>query len=213
MIKIILAEDHNIVRNGLKSILDDETEFKVVCEAENGSEVLKWLEAGNKADLIITDVNMPVLNGLDMVKQLPNKIPVIMLTMLDHKKYVFDAVEAGISGYLLKSISKDELLFAVKYVAGGGKYICSELSFGLFEKRSKTPEPDELAKETNVNLSEREVEVLDLIADGYTNNEIADKLFASRRTVEKYRQSLIDKTGVKNTPSLIKFAVKNHLIN
>lgn len=212
MIKIILAEDHNIVRNGIKSILDNEPDMEVIFEAENGSLVLDWLSKGNKADLVISDMNMPVLSGLNMVKEIPQMIAVIMLTMLDHENYVIEAVNAGARGYLLKNVSKEELLFAVRYVTNGGKYICSELSFKLLKRATEVAEAEEPFQAANIDLSDRETEVLALIAEGFTNNEIADKLFTSRRTVEGHRQNLIEKAGVKNTPSLIKFAVMNGLI-
>jgi len=193
LIRIILAEDHNIVRNGIKSILEVESDIQVVFEAGNGTEVLNWLEAGNQADLILSDMNMPELNGLSLLKQLHQKIAIIMLTMLDHENYLIEAVNAGARGYLLKNVVKTELLFAIHYVANGGKYMCSELSFKLLTRLSELPDPDERPQLPNLDISEREIEILTLIAEGFTNNEIADKIFTSRRTVEGHRQNLIEK--------------------
>ncbi|EHQ27917.1 response regulator transcription factor [Mucilaginibacter paludis] len=213
MIKIILAEDHNIVRNGIKSILDNEADMEVVFEAKNGNEVLSWLAEGNSATLILTDMNMPGLNGLGLIKEMKANMPTVILSMLDHENYVIEAITAGAHGYLLKSINKDELLFGLRHVADGGKYICMELTFKLLDKLSGYSPINEPHKTIiAIELSEREKEVLDLISEGYTNNEIADKLFTSRRTVEGHRQNLIEKTGVKNTPSLIRFALQNGLI-
>jgi DNA-binding NarL/FixJ family response regulator len=212
LIRIILAEDHNIVRNGIKSILDKEAGIQVVFEAENGKQVINWLSDGNKASLVLSDMNMPELTGINMIKQLKDTIDVLILSMLDHENYVIEAIKAGARGYLLKNVSKDELLFAIKYVANGGKYVCSELTFKMLTKLAALPENIEPYRDPNLELSEREIEVLVLIAEGYTNNEIADKLFTSRRTVEGHRQSLIEKTGVRNTPALIKFAVLNGII-
>jgi DNA-binding NarL/FixJ family response regulator len=212
LIRIILAEDHNIVRNGIKSILDNEAGIEVVFEAENGNQVISWLSEGNKADLVLSDMNMPELSGINMLKQLKDTVDVLILSMLDHENYVIEAIKAGARGYLLKNVSREELLFAIKYIAKGGQYICSELSFKMLNKLAALPETVEPYRDPNIELSEREIEVLVLIAEGYTNNEIADKLFTSRRTVEGHRQSLIEKTGVRNTPALIKFAVMNGII-
>jgi DNA-binding NarL/FixJ family response regulator len=158
-------------------------------------------------------MNMPGMDGLHMINALQMKYPVLILSMLDHENYVMETINAGASGYLLKNISKDELLFAIRYVASGGKYICSELSFKILNRLSNL---NDILPASGVNvdfeLSERESEVLHLIGEGFTNNEIADKLFSSRRTIEGHRQSLMEKTGSKNTATLIKFAVQNGLI-
>ncbi|MDB5009327.1 MAG: DNA-binding response regulator [Mucilaginibacter sp.] len=213
MINILLAEDHNIVRDGIRFLLDQEEDMQVIYEAVNGLDVLKWLDKEQKPDVILTDMNMPGMDGLHMINALQTKYPVLILSMLDHENYVMETINAGASGYLLKNISKDELLFAIRYVAGGGKYICSELSFKILNRLSNL---NDILPASGVSvdfeLSERESEVLHLIGEGFTNNEIADKLFSSRRTIEGHRQSLMEKTGSKNTATLIKFAVQNGLI-
>jgi DNA-binding NarL/FixJ family response regulator len=216
LIKVLLAEDHNIVRNGIKSLLDNEPGIQVVAEATNGREALTRIEDGLEADLILADINMPDMTGLELVKSLKNAsfshVKVLLLSMLDHENYIMESINIGASGYLLKNVSKDEMLFAIKHVSAGNQYICSELAFKLLYKLSHTPELHHDPKVAST-LSKREMEVLSLIAQGHTNTEIADMLFTSRRTVEGHRQNLIEKTGVKNTAALIRFAIKTGIIN
>jgi len=212
-IKILLTEDHNIVRNGIRSLLDNVPEFNVVGEASNGLEALNFLTANNGVDLALVDMNMPQMGGVELIRSLKEQYPaikVIVLSMLDHEKYVYQAFVAGAMGYLLKNVSADEMVFAIKHIAAGGKYLCSELSFTLLDRLIYAPE---VVGVDNLDLSKREIEVLDLIAEGLTNNEISDKLFTSKRTVEGHRLSLMNKTNSKNSSALIKFAVINGLIS
>ena len=216
MIRVLLAEDHNIVRNGIRSLLNKQADIEVVAEATDGFEVLQKLEEGIEADLILTDINMPQLNGIALVEHLKEKQPdlkVIILSMLDHENYVMKAVNSGACGYLLKNIGEEEMMFAIRHVTSGNLYVCSELTSKIVNKLSTIP--DENSKETKitVDLSRREIEILLLIAEGFTNNEIAEKLFTSRRTVEGHRQNLLEKTGARNTATLIRFAVRNGLID
>src|SRR5690606_18342101 len=131
MLQIVLAEDHNIVRNGIKILLDAEQEFHVVGEATDGKEVLEILKKTDKVDLVITDINMPQMDGIQLLKEmkvLNPEIRVIVLSMLDSEEFVSQAFAEGASGYLLKNISSDELIFAIKHVSSGNQYLCSELS-------------------------------------------------------------------------------------
>src|SRR5690606_26272691 len=214
MIRIILAEDHNIVRNGIKILLDGEEEFNVAGEATDGKEVLELLKNIEKIDLVITDINMPEMDGIALLKELKTAYPeirVVMLSMLDSEEFVSQAFSAGASGYLLKNISSDELVFAIKHVSLGHRYLCSELSIKLLERvmNSSTLTP---VIDTNIEFSSREIEVLNLIAEGLTNLEMSEKLFLSKRTIEGHRQSLIEKTGSRNTAALIRFAVLNGFV-
>lgn len=215
MIKVLLAEDHNIVRNGIRSLLDKQPDMTVVGEAINGLEVLQKIE-DTEVDLVLTDINMPHLNGLAMLDEIKGKSPeikVLFLSMLDHENYVLQAIANGASGYLLKSVSEEEMMFAIRHIIAGNLYICSELTLRLISKFVTIAE--EIGKElkVSIDLSKREMEILLLIAEGYTNNEIAEKLFTSRRTVEGHRQNLLEKTGARNTATLIRFAVRNGIID
>ena len=210
-----MAEDHNIVRNGIRSLLEKEKDFDIVGEASNGLEALNKLDSGIDAQIVLLDINMPEMGGLELIKKLKernSKIIPIVLTMLDNENYISQAFVAGASGYLLKSVSADELIFALRHICSGGKYLCSELSFTLLDRLIYTPEA--ASKERlEVELSKREIEVLCLIAEGFTNMEIADKLFTSKRTVEGHRLGLLNKTSSRNSAALIKYAILNGIIN
>lgn len=214
MVKVLLAEDQQIVRDGIKNVLENSGRFRVVGEASNGKEALQIIEEGTSPDIIIADVNMPEITGIQLAENLKKthsrqKIRVVILTTSDNENYVFDAFRAGVKGYLLKNISTEELLFALTHVAKDNQYICSNLAVRILKRadyRSSTESYD-------IDFSKRETEVLTLIASGYTNKEIADKLFTSRRTVEGHRQTMINKANVRNSAELIRFAVKNSLID
>jgi DNA-binding NarL/FixJ family response regulator len=159
---------------------------------------------------------MPEMDGISLIAQLRTLSPsthIVMLSMLDNEKYVAQAFIEGARGYLLKNVGEEELNFALRYVAGGGKYLCAELAEKLLDKLTQTTLQQPEANGQHIDFSLREMEVLHLIAEGYTNTEMADKLFLSKRTIEGHRQALIDKTGAKNTAALIRFAVVNGFIN
>lgn len=211
-LKIVLAEDHVIVRNGIKLLLESQSGIQVTAEAANGQEVLDLIASGIIPDIILTDINMPVMDGISLIKSVKSTYPeikIIVLSMLDNEKYVAQAFFEGSNGYLLKNVSGDELLFALKTVATGAKYLCVELTQKLLDRFVQTLSTQSGHESVQIDLSMREIEVLHLIAEGYTNQEMADKLFLSKRTIEGHRQMLIDKTGSKNTAALIRFAVLN----
>lgn len=218
MINIILADDHLVVRRGIKLLLDSQENIKVIAEADDGRKVLDILSKGTVPDIVITDIAMPEMDGLTLAGVLSKEYPsvkVIFLSMLDKSTDVSTAFDRGARAYLVKNVGYDELLFAIEYVRNGGRYICEELAFMLLDVVREQPERAhnivEVAKK--FDLSERELEVLQLISDGFTNLEIADRLFLSKRTVEGHRQSLIDKTKTKNSASLVKFAVSFGLVS
>jgi DNA-binding NarL/FixJ family response regulator len=155
------------------------------------------------------------MSGIELVESLrsmPGHIKTILLTMYADEKYLFEAFRAGVMGYLFKNVGADELLFAINHVYNNEKYICLELSLSLLERDINF---SSAVKQNNFNndFSKRELEILNLIAEGYTNQEIAKQLYTSKRTVEGHRQALIDKTGVRNAPALVKFAIQNGIIN
>ncbi|MBV8388606.1 MAG: response regulator transcription factor [Mucilaginibacter sp.] len=213
MIKILLAEDHQIVRNGIRNVLEGGGDFQVIAEASNGKEALQLIEQGSSPDIVLADMNMPEMNGIELAESLrqinDRQIKTVMLTMFDNENYVWDAFNSGVHGYLLKNISSEELTFALSHIHHNNKYICSDLAIRMLSLTNhKTGITDCM-----VDFSKRETEVLSLIAQGYTNKEIADKLFTSRRTVEGHRQTMINKANVRNSAELIRFAVKNSLID
>jgi DNA-binding NarL/FixJ family response regulator len=212
--KIIIADDHKIIRDGIKSLLQQEQDFNVIAEAANGQEVVELL-ATEPADVIVMDINMPIMDGYKATAYVKEHYPetrVLALSMLDNEYYVRQILALGALGCVVKNCSREELIFAIKSVAAGNKFICSELAYKLLE----TPEST-LAKQEPVlaleNLSKCELNVLRLIAEGFTNAEIADKLFNSKRTIESHRQNLLAKTHSKNTAALIKYALVHHIID
>lgn len=213
MIKVFIGEDHEIVRDGLKSLLRDTPGVSVVGEAANGKEIIDNIPGDT--DIVLMDINMPVLNGIETTKQIQQKydgINVLVLSMMDHENYVAEMFNAGAKGYMLKNTGKEELLYALKRIKEGGMYVSPEIMAKSLEKMVLLSRENQRSV-SNVALSKRELEVLKLLAEGLTNNEIAEKLFTSRRTIETHRKNLIDKTASKNTAALIRFAIMNGIIN
>lgn len=214
MVKLVLVDDHTLIRDGLKSLLKSERSIQIIGEAENGEQLLKLLEQVTP-DVVMLDLNMPVMDGFETLQHLQRKHPqikVLILTMLNQNSYVQRVRDAGANGFVLKSAGKEELVHAIKTVANDNAYICSEVALNLLN-RGNTADSNGNTPGDVPELSKREMEVLRLIAEGYTNAEIADKLFASKRTIESHRQHLIEKTKARNTATLIKFALQQGLID
>jgi len=218
MIKILLVEDHMVVRNGIKLLLESQEGFEVVGEASNGKEALDFLSANPVPDIVLTDISMDEMDGMELLQVLNKQyssIKVVILSMLNQINYVIEAFESGLAGYLVKNVGYNELLFGLNHIANGGRYMSEEIAMILLDQvrsgQSYAQIPGEW--QTDFDISERELEVLKLIAEGYTNVEIADKIFLSKRTVEGHRQNLIDKAGVKNTAHLVKFAFERGILN
>lgn len=215
MINVLLADDHNVVRNGFQVMLEIDESIKIVGQAANGHEVLKLVAEGIKADIVLTDINMPQMDGISLIKELKVLSPdtkVVILSMFENDEYINQAFLAGAGAYLIKTVGCDELIFALKHVNGGGRYLSSEVAMGMFDQVLKHEQQLQLATKNRVELSERELEVLHLMAEGHTNQEMSEKLFLSKRTIEGHRQSLMDKTGSRNTVSLMRFALKHGII-
>ncbi|PJJ48799.1 response regulator [Hymenobacter chitinivorans] len=212
MIRLFLVDDHKIIRDGLRSLLEAEPTLEVVGEASNGEELLDQL-ATTPADLVLLDVNMPTLDGFATATRLHEQYPavrVLALSMLNDETHVGRMLESGAHGYVLKSAGKLEIFQAIEAVMAGRPYLGAEIGISLLTKALQTPAPPEPAK--GGGLSKRELEVLQLIAEGLTNAEIADKLFTSKRTIETHRQNIIEKTQTKNTAALIRYAARSGLL-
>ena len=190
----------------------------MVGEASNGSELLTMLET-TPADVVLMDIQMPVLDGFATMPELRNQFPevhVLVLSMLDHENYVARMLEAGALGYVLKNAAFSEITHAIRTVAAGGRFLCTEIGLNMLSKavtQTVSPPPGETGTHAVADLTARELEVLKLIAEGMTNGEISDKLFTSKRTIETHRQNIIAKTQAKNTAALIKLAVSRGLIS
>lgn len=216
-IKVLLADDHTIVRNGIISLLRNESSIEIISEASNGTDVINQLKAGLQPDIIVTDINLSGINGIELttiIRARYPKVKIIILTTLDHENYVSQSLDAGASGFLLKNVNIEEVIFAIKNVALGYKYVCTAITIKLLaQSRGRFAIGPSSILKSDIELSKREREILALIADGFTNSEIAEKLFTSKRTIEGNRQSLLDKTGKKNTAALINFVVRNGIID
>jgi DNA-binding NarL/FixJ family response regulator len=222
MINLILADDHKIIRDGIKALLSGEPQLSVVGEASNGAEVLDLLAARPEVDVVLLDLNMPVMDGFEAMEHIRERFPkvkVVALSMLDHENYVYQVMEAGAMGYILKNTGTEELIFGIERAAQGIRFICSEISLNLLKRNRDLQQQQTIpmsftdsSEKSAGDLSKREAEVLHLIAQGFTNAEIAEKLFTSRRTIESHRQNLLDKTGAKNTATLIVYGISKGLI-
>jgi DNA-binding NarL/FixJ family response regulator len=215
MIRVIIVDDHSLIRDGLRTLLTADPLFEVVGEAGNGQELLDQLPAV-AADVVLLDLNMPVLDGLATTLRLRAEYPdlrILLLSMMTHERTIGEALAAGAHGYVLKNADKYEIVAALQGVAAGKRFLCSEIGLALLEKlllqESRNPAS---SAGPGVPLTHREREILQLVATGLTNQEIADQLFTSRRTVESHRQSLLEKTGVRNTPALVKYAMEHGLL-
>jgi DNA-binding NarL/FixJ family response regulator len=211
MIRVFLVDDHAIVRDGLRSVLAAEPLLKVVGDAANGQELLNQLPAV-ATDVVLMDLNMPVLDGLATTRELHKLHPhlrILILSMMAHEHTIGELLGAGAHGYVLKNADKMEIVTAIEAVAAGKRFLCSEMGLTVLEKllSVEAEGPARAAVEPS-RPTPREREVLQLVADGLTNQQIADKIFTSRRTIEAHRQSLLEKTGATNTPALIKHAME-----
>lgn len=207
-IKIILADDHELVRDGIKSLLESEKEFHVVAEASDGTEALEIIALQNP-DLLIVDIRMPRMNGLEVVKEMTKSFPKIkklVLSMHDSEEYVVEAIQAGADGYLLKGSSKSEFLKALHTISSGGKFFAGDVSAYIINNfvngNTKTSSKSDVIPEELANLTNREKQILELILEGKGNTEIADALEISKRTAEVHRFNLMKKMNVKNLAEL-----------
>lgn len=205
MIRILIADDHKMIIDGLKSMLGAEPALQVVGEAYTGKEVLarvKQLEV----DLILLDINMPELDGIDATRRVKAqypKIKVLILTMYNKPEFIRNLMEAGADGYILKNTGREELLEAIRQLHAGQPYWGKEVTKTVMESLRGDRANNRFV------LTKREKEVLTLIAAEYTTGEIAEKLFISPYTAETHRKNLLSKLGVKNTAGLVKYAVEN----
>ncbi|MBL8191232.1 MAG: response regulator transcription factor [Acidobacteria bacterium] len=212
MPNILLADDHNIVRQGLRALLQSEPHFRLVGEASDGIEAVRLAER-LKPDVLITDVMMPGLNGLEVARQVSRSLPntrIIILSMYTNDAYVIEAFKNGANGYVLKDSEASDLIQAVKEVISGNRYLSPPLSERALElymqKLESAPsDPYEL-------LTTREREVLQLVAEGRTSAEIANRLFISPRTAEGHRANLMRKLGLQTNADLIRFALKRGIL-
>ena len=216
MIKVLLVEDHKILRDGLKAALSGNKEIKVIGECEDGNQVIEFLEK-NEVDVILMDIKMPILGGIETTQQVNEKYPnikILALSMYNEEAYIMKIFKAGASGYILKNTSISEMIEGIKKVYEGEIFYSLEVANIMVSKyMNKTIKAK--TKNTSItidDLTKREKEIIKLISNEFTNQEIADKLFISARTVDTHRRNLLQKLGVKNTAGLVKFAMINEML-
>ena len=210
MIKILVADDHTLVRKGLKQILLDTPDVEIVEEASNGPEVISKIN-DNDYDLILLDIALPGRSGIDVLKQLKYikpDLPVLMLSMYPEEQYAIRSLKAGASGYLTKESAPEELIDAIKKITIGKKYITSTLAERLAYEIEVNSD-----KSLHESLSDREYQVFCLIASGKTVKEIADKLSLSVKTISTHRARILQKMHMKNNVQIIRYAIKQNLVD
>ncbi|MEM1122310.1 MAG: response regulator transcription factor [Bacteroidota bacterium] len=213
MIKILVADDHKVFREGIISILEEVEDITVIAEAGDGREVLDRLKEA-QPDVILMDITMGDTSGIDTTKLVKKDYPqikVLALSMHSESSYIVKMLEVGASGYLLKDAGKEEMETAIRVVAKGNTYYSQQVSSIIVQHLTN---PNKMKEDkSNVPLTKREKEVLKLIADEYSNPEIAEKLFISIRTVDTHRRNLLEKLQVKNTAGLVKYAIKFGIVS
>jgi len=210
MLKILIADDHPVFRRGLKQIIAETTDMVVADEATDGWEVLSKVRAGNY-DVVLLDISMPGKTGIDVLSELKNERPglrILMLSMHPEEQYAVRALKAGASGYLTKESAPDELVAAIRKVSTGGKYVSSSLAEKLASVVQGNAE--RLPHEA---LSDREYQVMCMIASGKTSKEIAGELSLSIKTISTYRSRILEKMKKRNNAELTRYAINNRLVD
>lgn len=209
MKRVLIADDHAIVRRGLSQIVSETADLEVAAEASNGAEVLSLVES-QPFDAVLLDINMPGMDGLDTLKQLQSikpELPVLVLSMHAEEEYAVRVLKAGASGYMNKDSAPDELVAALRKISSGGRYMTEGVAESLFTHLQAGTEGP-----LHASLSDREFQVLCLISSGNTVSEIAEQLSLSVKTISTYRARILDKMSMKNNAELTHYAIKNNLV-
>ena len=215
MIRIVLVDDHRIVRDGLKLLLNGQKDFQIVAEGKNGLEAILLVKR-HKPDVLITDISMPELNGLEAVEAIKRDSPntsILLLSMFDKEDYVTTAAKLGADGYVLKDSGKEEMIKAIRKVALGQKYFSSDVSGILINQLvNKKPMLDGSSGNLEFNITKREQQILKKIVDGWTNKQIAEEAQISVRTIETHRLNIMKKLKVNNAADLVRKALNFNLV-
>ena len=212
-IHILLADDHTILRAGLRMMLNAQPDFEVVGEAQDGRQAIQEAQR-LQPDVILMDITMPDMNGIEATRQIKKLLPetkVLILTMHEHDEYVFQALRAGASGYMLKEAADTDLISALRVIQNGQFYLsptAQSVMVGDYLQRVRTGEE----KDSYSSLTEREREILKLVAEGYTNNKIAERLIISTKTVDTHITHVMDKLNLHSRAELVKYAMRRGLL-
>ena len=213
MKNLAIAEDHRILRDGLKSLLTSTHLFEVVCEAENGVEAIRCVKT-HTPDLLLLDLSMPILGGMSVIKEIKDRHPntkILVLTMHESEEYLFEALRLGADGYCTKDSGRKELLKAIEKVLEGGKYVSPGIAEKVLDgylKNKQAIKPRYLDP-----ISRREKEILKLVGEGYHNKQIAEILFISPKTVEKHRSNIMNKLNIHTVAGLTAYAIERGLVS
>lgn len=214
MIRILIAEDHLLVRAGIRALLEKAGDINILGEASNGQEAVEMVKE-YRPDVLVMDIMMPRLNGIqaaEYIRDLKLSTHILLLSMYSDPGFIHKALQCGVKGYVLKSSVSDELLQAVRTVASGQTFLSSPIS-EIVEEDATHPYPSGKENDPFATLSPREKEIMQLIAEGYTSVEIGKILFISDKTVEKHRVRLMKKLNIRNLAGLVRLAIKHHLVD
>ncbi len=216
MINVLIADDHAMFVDGIESILKDEVDVQIAGRCYDGESVLSFLEDQKEIDLILLDINLPGINGIEVSKQVLKTYPgikILAISMFNEESFVTEILNNGAQGYILKNTGREELLKAIRTIMDGNTYFSEEVTNtimnGLMKKRRESHGKTRFLPK----VSKREKEVLKLIMDEHTTQEIAKKLYISLKTVESHRSNLLNKLDVRNTAGLVRVAIENNLLN
>lgn len=207
LLKLYIVDDHQMLIDGLKALLGDEKHLSLVGENTSPKIAVEQIKA-YKPDIVLTDINMPEIDGIELTKQVKKYLPetkVIALSMFGERETISDMLKAGVSAYILKNTGKQELLTAIDKVANGGTFFSNDV-------RTELERDNQISERKEINLSAREIEVIELIAKEYNNAQIAEALFISERTVETHRKNIFRKTDTKGVLGLLKYCIKHRII-
>lgn len=214
-IKIVLVDDHQLVRDGIKALLSDVSYVDIIGEAADGYELFEKLKV-LEPDIVILDISLPKISGIEVIKNIKRDHPaikVLMLSMYTNEDFIFNSIKAGAKGYLPKNTTRKELLDALSEIKLGNEYFSETIkSIILKNYLKKAKSGDKPTDRKEDALTTREVEVLKLVAEGFTNTEIADRLFISIRTVESHKNHIMQKLDLNTTADMVKFAIKNKIV-
>jgi DNA-binding NarL/FixJ family response regulator len=214
--RVLIADDHQFILESIEILVSTMPEYEVVGTYSNGKELLKALATHEKIDIVMSDFNMPEMNGIELTYQIRHRFPhikVLLLTVSEDAATIQAAFKAGVAGYVMKKAGKSEFEIALKTIASGKKFYSESVVFELLNRDKNIADlTNETIEDKLQNLSEREIEIIKLIAKEFSTNQIAEKLFISPATVETHRHNILKKLNLKNSIGLVKFAIKNGII-
>jgi two-component system response regulator NreC len=212
-VRVLIADDHALIRSGLTRLLGEDSNIDVIGHAENGREAIQKVQELSP-DIVLMDIGMPVMNGMDATKQIKKRyrdVKVLVLSVHDNEEYLYRAFQAGAVGYMLKKAADSDLVNAIHVVARGDFFLYPSITRTVVESYMTKPRTQKAATNCD-SLTEREQEILKMVAEGYTCREIAEVLFISVKTVETHKSNIMDKLNLHKRPELVRYAIKNKIL-